>query len=105
MAEYEAGDFEPPAPVARVVLRGLANVTILNVPLLIDTSSDVSILPADAVDAVGGFMSPPNLTASSTAITSSRQEGHRSPRTNGSGGSPSPSTPPRSSGSARTSRC
>src|SRR5579871_2588663 len=63
MTDYEAGEFDPPAPVARVLVRGPNNQTATNVPVLVDTGSDVSTLPADVVRAVGG-----TLTASEIQI-------------------------------------
>jgi hypothetical protein len=65
VTEYEAGDFEPPVAVARVVVRGPTNASVVNVPLLVDTGSDVSFLPADAVDAVGAALSPSSCAVES----------------------------------------
>lgn len=55
MPVYEAGDFSPPAPVVRSLVRGPSGHIIDDVPLLLDTGADVSILPlhvAKAVEAV-----------------------------------------------------
>jgi hypothetical protein len=49
---YEAAGFDPPAPVARSLVVGPAG-TCPNVPLLIDSGADVSVIPLWAADAVG----------------------------------------------------
>jgi hypothetical protein len=47
MPTYDATGFDPPAPVARVTVRQPADGALVsNVPLLIDTGADVSLLPA-----------------------------------------------------------
>ncbi|TAK35891.1 MAG: hypothetical protein EPO21_04750 [Chloroflexota bacterium] len=58
MPTYEAGDFEPPAPVVRATIRGQNNKVLHGVPLLIDTGADISLIPLDVVDAVGGVTQP-----------------------------------------------
>jgi predicted aspartyl protease len=51
MPRYDASDFDPPAPVARVVLRNLySGATVSDVPLLLDTGADVTLLPRTAVE-------------------------------------------------------
>lgn len=54
MPAYEAGDFEPPAPVVRATVRGQNNAAFRDVPLLIDTGADISVIPLAVVNAVGG---------------------------------------------------
>lgn len=54
MPTYEGGRFAPPAPVARVVVHGPTGKARADVPLLIDTGADVSIVPRDVVEAVEG---------------------------------------------------
>ena len=50
MPEYDAENFDPPAPVAFVTLRNPATgVTLPDVPMLMDTGADATLLPADAV--------------------------------------------------------
>jgi predicted aspartyl protease len=50
MPDYEASLFDPPAPVARVVLRNPdAGTAVSDVLLLLDTGADVTLLP-HAVD-------------------------------------------------------
>jgi hypothetical protein len=54
MPEYDAENFEPPAPVAYVTLRNPATGVLLSdVPMLIDTGADITVLPSDAVDRLG----------------------------------------------------
>lgn len=54
MPEYDAENYNPPAPVAYVTLRNPATGDILsNVPMLIDTGSDTTLLPSDAVEKLG----------------------------------------------------
>ena len=46
MQAYEAGRFDPPAPVAFVTVRSeQLGIEIHNVPMLLDTGADVSLLP------------------------------------------------------------
>ena len=54
MPEYDAENFDPPAPVAFVTLRNPATgVTLPDVPMLIDTGADATLLPAEAVRKIG----------------------------------------------------
>jgi hypothetical protein len=54
MLSYDAADFDPPAPVARVVLRNPhSGATLSDVPLLLDTGADVTLLPRGAVERLG----------------------------------------------------
>ena len=54
MPEYDAENFDPPAPVAFVVLRNPATGVVLpDVPMLIDTGADATLLPASAVKKIG----------------------------------------------------
>lgn len=54
MPSYEASDFDPPAPVARVVLRHpQSGATVSGVSLLLDTGADVTLLPRPAVEQLG----------------------------------------------------
>jgi len=54
MPKYDAENFDPPAPVAYVSLRDPATgVSLSNVPLLIDTGADVTLLPAIYVEQLG----------------------------------------------------
>lgn len=54
MASYDASDFDPPALVARVVLRHPhSGATLSDVSLLLDTGADVTLLPRTAVERLG----------------------------------------------------
>ncbi|MBI5839566.1 MAG: retroviral-like aspartic protease [Chloroflexi bacterium] len=54
MPEYDAESFDPPAPVAYVTLRHpVTGASLSNVPMLIDTGADVSLLPREYVDELG----------------------------------------------------
>lgn len=54
MPPYDATAFNPPAPVARVVLRDpLSGQSIIDVPMLIDSGADVTLLPRSSVESVG----------------------------------------------------
>lgn len=54
MPEYEASHFVPPAPVAHVELRNPLNGSkASDVPLLLDTGADVTLLPRSAVEQLG----------------------------------------------------
>jgi len=54
MPEYDADNFEPPAPVAYVTLRNPATGVLLSdVPMLIDTGADATLLPSNAVEQLG----------------------------------------------------
>jgi predicted aspartyl protease len=54
MPSYDAAHFDPPAPVARVTLRNPHNrATVSDVLLLLDTGSDITLLPRTAVESLG----------------------------------------------------
>ena len=54
MPDYEASRFDPPAPTARVVLRNPdTGTSVSDVPLLLDTGADVTLLPRASVQALG----------------------------------------------------
>jgi predicted aspartyl protease len=54
MPSYDASDFDPPAPVARVVLRNPdTGATVSDVSVLLDTGADVTLLPRTAVERLG----------------------------------------------------
>lgn len=55
MARYNSTDFLPPAPVAIVAVRSLVTQTgVSNVPMLMDSGADVSLLPRDLLAAIVG---------------------------------------------------
>jgi hypothetical protein len=54
MPEYDAENYNPPAPVTHVTLRNPATGEFLsNIPMLIDTGSDTTLLPSEAVRNLG----------------------------------------------------
>lgn len=51
MPTYDGHLFDPPAPLAHVTLRNPQNTQILsNVPMLIDSGADVTLVPSTAVN-------------------------------------------------------
>lgn len=59
MPPYDDRLFVPPAPVLTSRLRNPQNGTIIpDVPLLIDTGADVTLLPLAAVNAAGSPAEP-----------------------------------------------
>lgn len=54
MPKYDAIHFSPPAPVASVALTNRETQSnIANVPMLIDTGADISLVPLEAVRRIG----------------------------------------------------
>lgn len=54
MPKYDAENFDPPAPVAYVTLRNPATgASLSDVPMLIDTGADVTMLPREYVERLG----------------------------------------------------
>ncbi len=54
MPKYDAENFDPPAPVARLSLRDPATgASLSDVPMLIDTGADITLLPRSYVDQLG----------------------------------------------------
>lgn len=60
MPVYEAGDFEPPAPLVRAVVRGPGGLACDSVPLLVDTGADVSLIPLEVAKVVQAETHPSN---------------------------------------------
>lgn len=57
MPGYETSLFSPPAPLARVSLRASANgAGVADVPMLIDSGADVTLVPQSAVDVLGSIV-------------------------------------------------
>jgi hypothetical protein len=51
MPSYDAGHFDPPAPAAIVILRNPHSGELyLDLPLLLDTGADVTLLPRFAIE-------------------------------------------------------
>ena len=55
MHAYEAAGFQPPAPVIRARVVGPAGARA-DVPLLLDSGADVSVIPRAVASAVGGHI-------------------------------------------------
>jgi hypothetical protein len=53
MPSYDALHYDPPAPVANVVLRAAGGATVPDVQLLLDTGADATLLPRSAVARLG----------------------------------------------------
>lgn len=54
MPAYDSGRFAPPAPVASVVVRhSEVGSSVSDVPMLIDSGADVTLIPKSAIEALG----------------------------------------------------
>ncbi len=53
MPGYHVDGWDPPAPIVRATLRGPSGLSSFDVPLLIDTGADVSVVPHSAAEAIG----------------------------------------------------
>lgn len=59
MPNYDSATFSPPAPVARVILRNQQTGAIVNdVPMLLDSGADATLLPQIFVDQIGVVVDP-----------------------------------------------
>lgn len=58
MPRYEAAGFQPPAPVIRARVQGPSDEVATEVPLLIDTGADVSVIPLAATRSAGAIVRP-----------------------------------------------
>ena len=59
MQAYDAIRFSPPAPLALVAFRNLATgASISDVPMLLDSGADVSLIPRQAVLSLGVSLDP-----------------------------------------------
>ncbi len=57
MPDYEAGAWDPPAPIVRATVRGPSD-SADDIPMLIDTGSDVSVVPQAVAEAIGAPIHP-----------------------------------------------
>jgi hypothetical protein len=83
MPAYDEVRFDPPAPVAQVTVRSPRNgVSVANVPLLMDTGADVSLLPAAyvrslvAVDELSGQYELEGFDGTRSRVPVARLEVH-----------------------------
>jgi hypothetical protein len=53
MPSYDALRYDPPAPIAQVILRASNGATLPEVLLLLDTGADITLIPRDAVVRLG----------------------------------------------------
>lgn len=54
MPKYDAEKFDPPAPVAHVSVRDPeTGASLSNIPMLMDTGADITLLPASYVELLG----------------------------------------------------
>jgi hypothetical protein len=54
MPQYDRQQFDPPAPVAKVIVRTVdRSRTVLNVAMLIDSGSDMTLIPRVCADQLG----------------------------------------------------
>ena len=54
MPNYESAEFNPPAPMAQVLLRNLESGAVwTDVPMLIDTGADATMIPQSALGLLG----------------------------------------------------
>ena len=59
MPEYDSEQFDPPAPTARVILRNPdTGVALPDVPMLLDSGADVTLIPQDVVSRLGIVVVP-----------------------------------------------
>ena len=53
MPAYDASHYQPPAPVAHVTLRSPSGAVVADVPMLLDTGADITLLPQASVNQLG----------------------------------------------------
>jgi hypothetical protein len=59
MPAYDARQFDPPAPLARITLRIPNNgATLSGVPMLLDSGADVTLVQRSSVDQLGAILVP-----------------------------------------------
>jgi hypothetical protein len=59
MPSYDTTQFDPPAPLAQVILcNPETGVIRANVPMLLDSGADVTLIPQAAADALGAVIVP-----------------------------------------------
>ena len=59
MPAYDAEQFDPPAPLARVTLRNPVNgVVVPDVPMLLDSGADVTLIPQTSLESLRAIAIP-----------------------------------------------
>lgn len=59
MPSYDARQFDPPAPLARVTLHIPNNeATLSGVPMLLDSGADVTLIQRSSIDRLGAILDP-----------------------------------------------
>jgi hypothetical protein len=58
MPRYDALHYDPPAPIAQVMLRAPDGATVPDVLLLLDTGADATLLPRNAITRLGINIDP-----------------------------------------------
>ena len=58
MPSYDALNYDPPAPIAQVMLRAANGAIVSDVILLLDTGADTTVLPRTAVTRLGISLDP-----------------------------------------------
>ena len=59
MPTYDSIQFDPPAPLAQVALRNPdGGATLSDVPMLLDTGADVTLIPQATADTLGDIIVP-----------------------------------------------
>ncbi len=58
MPAYDSNHFNPPAPIAVVSIRNPSGDILNDVPMLIDSGSDVTLVPRTSVDKLGLELDP-----------------------------------------------
>ena len=58
MHAYDATRFDPPAPLAIVTLRNQDSENTLDVPLLLDSGADITLIPQSSIAPLGLAVDP-----------------------------------------------
>jgi hypothetical protein len=54
MTAYDQEQFDPPAPVTRIIVRNATRgLAVQDVPMLLDTGADVTLLPRSVIEPLG----------------------------------------------------
>ncbi len=61
MPAYDAAGFEPPAPVARVLVRTATGTSAADIQMLIDTGADTTVVPRAVLDHLDAAARPSSV--------------------------------------------